>query len=290
MNKKAGEIIFVTGFEKNCGKTTFLNYLLSKQKKDSRVICASIGVTSKEDEFLNNTQKPEVKIKAGWMVLSNTHFLKNIDVPYKIEDIIDEDIAGGRPVIITPLYDCSVRLFSPGSNSKIFEIITRLTPHIDFAFIDGAFDRITQVSSFKNASFYYVFKVEPHNIEDVISKINLFESFGKVPININNYDFMKNIEDDVVLRDILFIKGALTYQKLSRIPKNIRKIFISDFTKVFLNIYDWMNLQKNYSVFFVSHFKLSGYVINLYDVDRNEFESKISNEALKKVIYNPYEN
>ncbi|MGC8867734.1 MAG: hypothetical protein ACP5PA_05950, partial [Elusimicrobiales bacterium] len=116
MNKQTS-VVFITGFEKNCGKTTFLNYLLNTYNASQKVACACIGVTSSSDNFLNISYKPKVNVKKGWLVVTNTLFFNEINVPFVIEDIIEEDVGGGRPAVIRPLYDCSLKLFSPGSNA-----------------------------------------------------------------------------------------------------------------------------------------------------------------------------
>lgn len=284
------DVIFISGFEKNCGKTTFLNYLLSKKSYSDKIICASIGITSSQDDFLNSYYKPEVYVKKGWKIITNTLFFRYIDVPFTIENVIEENVGGGYPVVISPLYDCSIRLFSPGSNSKIFDVIDSISDLYDTVYIDGAFDRITQLSSFKNASFYYVFKVKPDNVDDVIDKIKMFESFIDIKVNLNNYDFMKNIDMDVVYHDILFVKGAFTYQKLENIPREVRKVIIMDFTKVFVNFTDWKSFKTKYEVYFSTSYKFLGYVVNLYDISRDEFEKRFEKKPLVKIIYNPYES
>lgn len=291
MNIKTEErVVFVTGFGKNCGKTTFLNYLLSKKDAKENIICASIGITSSQDEFLNASYKPEVYVKKGWRVLTNTLFLPYISFPFIVEKVFQEDVGGGYPVVISPCYDCSIRLFSPGSNSKVFDIISNISDEDSRVYIDGAFDRITQLSSFRNASFYYVFKVTPDNIDDVCEKIDLFESFMAVPINSNNYEFIKSIESDVVYHDILFIKGAFTYSKLEKIPKGVKKLMISDFTKVFIEGKDWQKVKTTYEVFFTSSYELCGYVVNLYDITKDEFKKRLKKIPSVKIIYNPYES
>ncbi|MGC8867665.1 MAG: hypothetical protein ACP5PA_05590, partial [Elusimicrobiales bacterium] len=145
------------------------------------------------------------------------------------------------------------------------------------------------VSTFPYASFYYVSRVGPDNINSVVERINLFEDFLKVPVNSSNYEFMKDIVGDVVYQDILFTKGIFGYERLEKIPKGVKKIFIMDFTKVFLNLSDWMSFRKRFSVFFASSFSLDGYVVNLYDIERDEFEARIPASAIKRIIYNPYE-
>lgn len=283
-----GKVFFITGFEKNCGKTTFLNYLLSQYPAGKNIVCASVGITNDRDVF-SDLQKPQVYVKKGWRILTNSLFLRYIDVPFIIEDVIDEDIGGGKPVLIKVLYDCSVKLFSPGSNSKIFDIIGKLLSFSDAVFIDGSFDRITQIASTRYADFYYVVKVDPGNINNVVEKIKCLENFKNILISHSNYDFMETIDKDVVFNDMLFVKGAFTYSKVETIPQVVKKIFIRDFTKVFIDYYDWLKIIEKYKVFFTASYGLVGYVINLYDISRDEFEGMFDRKTVKCFIYNPYE-
>lgn len=284
----SGKITFITGFEKNCGKTTFLNYLLSKSDSNRKILCATVGVDYEEKSFLDDGYKPKVLVKKNWRAVTNTAFLKSFNFSYKLNDIYDQDIAGGRPAVITPQYDSYIKLFSPGTH--LFEILKSQENYADRIFIDGAFDRITQISKFSNAEFYYVFKVTPSNIDSVREKIKLLNSFMEVEVSNKNNDFINSISSDFeVLNDTVYLKGALTYSRIEKFPGDFKKVVISDFTKVFLNYTEWSSFINNYKIFFTSTFKFCGYVINLYDINMKDFEKGFDKKILSKFLYNPYE-
>jgi hypothetical protein len=282
--------VFITGFQKNCGKTTFLNYLLSKCPQGKNVFCASVGVDNIKPDFLNTDFKPQLKIKKGWSVLTNTEFLKTLLAPYKIMDIIDSDVMGAKPCIISPLIDSYIRLSSCGTNSQTYNLITEKAKKSDIVYIDGAFDRITQLSLFDDSEFFYVFKVSTSNIETVIEKILYLESMRDITVKIENRSFINNMSDDIVVHgDTLYLKGALTYSKIDMFDEKIKKIVISDFTKIFLSYRDWIKFTTRYKVFFTSEFNFCGYVINLYDIKGNDFSKKFDKKVYNRFIYNPYE-
>ena len=273
MALKKRKIIFITGFQKNCGKTTFLNYILSSYKSSDKVFCASVGLDDKYD--LNLEEKPSVLIKKNWLCLTNSAFLKNL-YDYEIIDFINSSIMGGNPIIISPKNDIKVRLISLGSNYMLYEIINNLKD-INYFFIDGAFDRITQISFFKDSYFYYVFKIQPSNINEVYDKIMFLETIRETDINTKYYDFLMKINSDVFIDgDIAYFKGALTLSKLEKIPLTVKKLVICDFTKIFLNFRDYKKLISDFKVYLASAFNLAGYVINFCDVDKKDFEKKFS--------------
>ncbi|MEF3279628.1 MAG: hypothetical protein K6357_01490 [Elusimicrobiota bacterium] len=289
-NNHKGKVVFITGFQKNCGKTTFLNYLLSKYTSKDKIFCASIGVDAVKSDFLNPVPKPLLKMKKNWQFITNTAFLKYISTSYEIVDLLDFDVMGGKSVVISLKSDSSVMLSSVGTNSQIFDIINQKKNIFDNIFIDGAFDRITQISSFSDGEFYYVFKVEPSNIEAVKEKINFFESVMDVEISKENMDFIESMKEDyTVYNDTIFLKGALTYSKLQSLDKNAKKIILSDFTKVFLNFNDFIKIKRKYRIFFIKKFKFCGYVINLYDISIDQFEKNFDKKTAQRFIYNPYE-
>lgn len=286
-----GKIVFVSGFEKNCGKTTFLNYLLSKHNHNERIFCISVGLDNSKIDFLNTTPKPKLKIKKNWHILTNSLFLNNLDFPYRVIDVMDYDIAGGRPVIISPLIDCTTNLATPGSNEKVYELINSRFSLYDRIFIDGSFDRITQLSLFDLSTFYYVFSVKPSNIDVVANKIKFISLLMKVDIKKDYKKIMDEINDERYLyHDTLFIKGALTYSKIDIMDEKVKKIVLLDFTKVFIDLKEFISLANKYKIYFLNKFNLSGYVINLYDINRKEFEKNFDKSLVNNFIYNPYEN
>lgn len=283
------KVTFITGFEKNCGKTTFLNYLLSKYDSNKKIMCLTVGLDYDGKGILDDDYKPKVSIKKNWKALTNTSFLRSFNFSYEINDVYDIDVMGGKPVVITPKYDSYIKLSSPGPD--LLKILDSQKFHVERFFIDGAFDRITQISRLDGSEFYYVFKVNPANIERVSDKIKLLNSFINAEVKSQNMDFLNEIEKDFeILGDTLYLKGALTYSKINCFPSNVKNIVVSDFTKVFLGYNDWVSFSQKYKVLFSYSFKFCGYVINLYDISIKDFESRFEKKTTSKFIYNPYEH
>jgi hypothetical protein len=87
----------------------------------------------------------------------------------------------------------------------------------------------------------------------------------------------------------VFIKGAVSDLKLKKISE-MKKVFIQDFTKVFIDYNRWNNLINEKKVFFSATSKLLGFVINLYNISKENFEKRLKDkEILKYLVYNPYE-
>jgi len=279
------KVIFITGFQKNCGKTTFLNYLLKSYREKDKVFCTSIGVDSVFDDIYLKS-KPFVEIKKGWICLTNSVFLNSI-YDYEIKDVIQNSIMGGYPVVISPKNDIKIRLSSPGSNQDLKEIIEKISD-VEYVFVDGSVDRITQVSIFPNSEFYYVFKVDYSSIDLVWDRIMLLELISKVKIKESEYDFLSSLKDDVfIYSKTMYIKGAFSESKLERI-KDIKNIVIMDFTKVFLNYRQFKKLVEDVNVYFTLPLNLNKYVINLYDISFNDFEKRFQADVRKRFLYNPY--
>ena len=68
--------ISIVGMAKNTGKTTCLNYVLSKLKTESyKVAVTSIGVDGEEKDILYDTLKPRITLFPGNIfVTSENHF------------------------------------------------------------------------------------------------------------------------------------------------------------------------------------------------------------------------
>jgi len=283
LNKR--KIVFITGFQKNCGKTTFLNYLLKNYREKDKIFCTSIGVdTAFDDIYLKS--KPFVEIKKGWICLTNSVFLNSV-YDYEIKEVIQNSIMGGYPVVISPKNDIKIRLSSPGSNQDLKEIIEKIRD-VEYVFVDGSVDRITQVSIFPNSEFYYVFKVDYSSVDLVWDRIMLLELISKLKIKESEYDFLSSLKDDVfIYYKTMYIKGAFSESKLEKI-KDIKNIVIMDFTKVFLNYRQFKKLVEDVNVYFTLPLNLNKYVINLYDISFNDFEKRFQADVRKRFLYNPY--
>jgi len=280
-----GKTIFITGFQKNCGKTTFLNLIL-KLNPELKKGYFSIGIDGERQDSIFKTIKPSLYSRKGDIVVIDSQ-LDKCDAGLKILDTKEN----GKIIIAEVVKDGYVEITSPAGNYRISEIVDSMKLYnCELILIDGAFDRFTQITSIKDSNFYYVSRVSPENINSVAEKISLIYSMSKIPvIKENSSVFDKMNEDFFFNGDSVFIKGAVSDLKLKKISE-MKKVFIQDFTKVFIDYNRWNNLINEKKVFFSATSKLLGFVINLYNISKENFEKRLKDkEILKYLVYNPYE-
>jgi len=286
-NFPKGKSIFITGFQKNSGKTTALNYIL-KTNKNIKKGYFSINIDREKKDSIYGILKPQIYAQAGDIILSNSNSNFS-DSLFKVINAYEN----GKILMLEILRPGYVDIGGVAGNYQIDNIIKDMKNRgCENIFIDGALDRITQISTDNNSCFIYVAKVEPENILSVIDKIHLIYSMIDIPINKENYQVFENINSDFLfMNDRVFIKGAITNSKIEKIPKNIKKLFIEDFTKVFLDFSNWKSLISNKEVFFVKKSDLIAFIINLYNISKEDFEHQLKNKEIKKfIIYNIYEH
>lgn len=275
MARKGKEVIFITGNEKNSGKTTFLNYLIKTDYSNKKTFCASVGYDGETTDELYGNVKPAVYIKKGNFALTNSVFLNSFDFDYEIIDVVPLSAMGGSPVIIKAKRDGYVKIVGLSSNYALSEIVSKMQNYVEAVLVDGAVDRITQVAV-SAGNVYFVFRITLHNLRESVEKIKLLYSiFNYKKCNLNK------------AKNIFYLDGALTLSKIAEIPDKTDILLIEDFTKVFLNLSQWNNLVKRYNVCFNKYYNLRGFVLNLYDLSEKEFEKNFVNEK-KFFIYNPY--
>lgn len=275
MARKGKEVIFITGNEKNSGKTTFLNYLIKTDYSNKKTFCASVGYDGETTDELYGNIKPAVHIKKGDFALTNSVFLNSFDFDYEIIDVVPLSAMGGSPVIIKAKRDGYVKIVGLSSNYALSEIVSKMQNYVEAVLVDGAVDRITQVAV-SAGNVYFVFRITLHNLRESVEKIKLLYSiFSYKKCNLNK------------AKNIFYLDGALTLSKIAEIPDKTDILLIEDFTKVFLNLSQWNNLVKRYNVCFNKYYNLRGFVLNLYDLSEKEFEKNFVNEK-KFFIYNPY--
>lgn len=280
-----GKDVFICGFGKNCGKTTFLNFLLSNV--NGKRACFSIGVDGEKKDSFSKIPKPAIKLMAGDMFLYNREFSSPA-----ISSKIIGSYENGRIIAAEAMRGGFVEICGPSGNQKIQEIAGDFRQAgADTVIIDGAIDRITQAQTISEATLFYVCKVCPDNLEEICLKLKLLVAMSKTKLFKDDLVFLANGEMKKNLEgENLYLPNALTADKLENIPKQVKNIVLSDMTKVFLSLRQWEKLNLSKKVFFASRINLEAFVVNLYNVSKSEFESQAGKEVLKKTIYNPYEH
>ena len=81
----------------------------------------------------------------------------------------------------------------------------------------------------------------------------------------------------------------MTKSKLEGLLKTDKELIFEDLTKLFISYADWTGLEKKYAVYFAMKLDLSAFIVNLYNVSKDEFLKKLDNPGLEsRIIFNPY--
>lgn len=280
-----GKTIFISGFGKNCGKTAFLNLLLSRIS--GRRAYFSVGVDGEKNDGLSGAIKPRIKSLKGDI------FIYSPDIASTPAGVkIINSYENGRIFAAETLRGGFVEISGPSGNHKISGIVSDLREAgAETVIVDGAFDRLTQVSSVPSSQIFYVCRVSPENLNETADRISLLFSLAASPCIKENMPFFSYPDREPQLKGgNLFFPGAFTNEKAASLPREADKIFLEDITKVFLDYKRWKELKKEKKIYFAARIELTAFVVNLYNIHREVFEQKLEEKkVLEKVIYNPYE-
>jgi len=273
--------VFIVGSRKNAGKTTFLNYALSRLRGETPVGTLSVGVDGEARDQVFGSPKPQVKAERGDLLLCAETALKGADLHAEILNVYPFRTAIGRPVLVRALRPGKAEISGPENNEQLGEILADMRRHgARTVLVDGAVDRITQVASGGKAAFVYVAKVEPENLDSSAAGIKLVWSASGVPLC---------MAGEKLPEPVFIIDGALT---AGRIPgKDVKRgtLIMEDLTKVFLTWQQWTELRTRFELRFGAKPDLAAFVVNLCNVSRQDFEKKLASPELAgRIIYNPY--
>ncbi|PKM96911.1 MAG: hypothetical protein CVU79_11080 [Elusimicrobia bacterium HGW-Elusimicrobia-3] len=274
--------VFIVGSRKNAGKTTFLNYALNHLRAGAPLGALSVGVDGEAQDQVFGNPKPQVRAERGDLLLCAESALKGADLHCEILNVYPFRTAIGRPVLLRALRPGRAEISGPENNEQLSEIIADMRRHgAGTVFVDGALDRITQVSSYGKAAFVYVARVEPDNIDSSAAALKLIWAAAGVP---------RCRAGEKLPEPVFMIEGALTP---GRVPcKEVKHgtLVIDDLTKIFLSWQQWTELRARFELRFAAKPDLAAIVVNLYNVSRRDFERKLGSPDLAgRLIYNPYE-
>lgn len=276
------KVTFISGNSKNSGKTTFLNYLLPRMRLLTEFAFLTIGVDGERKDQIFGTDKPVIETEKGDVFLSCENLLNKSDGSFSILQVFPWRTVLGKLVLVRTERRALIEIAGPENNSQLEDIIRyiRETLEIKTVLIDGAVNRITQVSSSNSAGFYYICKITQENISSSIDKLKVIYSLYEI-------NLLKDVKLDC---ETLYIhEGAFTKRSILEIPENTETIVLEDFTKFFISNAELGQLKMKYSIRFTNKLFLHGFIINLYNINIEEFKKHLCNKSIiDKCIFNPY--
>lgn len=275
---------FIIGSKKNAGKTTFLNYAASSLRKTETIAYLTVGVDGEQTDQIFGSPKPKIFALKGDILLSTDSSVKQSDASFKILNTYPCSTVLGKLMLLKVLRNGYVELIGPQNNLQLSDILGDIKKHkIRTILVDGAINRITQVSAQDNSHFLYVAKAGPENLNSIANSIKLIYRLWKTPI----YEprAREGKKSEITTR----LNGAITKKKIGLIKSDAKIVIFEDFTKVFLPYGDWQNLSQKYRLYFKEKFELSSFIVNLYNISKEDFKKALNSpEIMKKIIFNPY--
>jgi len=272
--------VFITGSQKNAGKTTFLKYAVSSLRSEgARPAYFSIGVDGETEDGISGRLKPVINAQAGDYIVTAESALSASGAGFGIIDVLPEKSVFGRQVVAEVLRAGQVELIGAPGNRRIGEIIeaVRHETKANAILIDGAVDRLTQVGASDGAGYVAVMLVEPSNLKRMCGLMRLGVQMDGIPVS-------SRVGDDVYE-----VEGALTPAKAASVPKERSCVAIEDFTKVFLSPLEMQRLCGRYEVFFRRRRELLYIVVNLSGMIASDFMRQLADDAVaERLVMNPY--
>ena len=115
-------MLSVIGMAKNVGKTTVLNYLVSKLT-DYRLILTSIGRDGEDTDIVTNTKKPRIYVPDGSVIITAEGLLGLSDITVEVLATTGYGTPMGKVVVVRALSAGFVQLGGPSMVSQLEELL-----------------------------------------------------------------------------------------------------------------------------------------------------------------------
>jgi hypothetical protein len=273
-----GAVTAVTGFEKGSGKTTFLNYALPYAREFGPVAVFTIGVDGSLKARDAGVAVAEIRVEPGDIVLTTETFARASGARFEVLDALPGRTSLGRLMVGRTIREGSITLVGPEHFSLMAELIDRVRSEgwARTVLVDGAVNRITQVSALGDVKFVFAVRADRSNLSRVAAKVRAIVELSSLP-------------GEEPGQDAFRLDGPVTSEALKRLPPDTKGISTEDFTKFFLEPAELFRALARYRFSVRRTFELLCLSITLRDVTREEFLQAAGPQAGTKILFNPYE-
>lgn len=139
--------VSIIGMDKNVGKTTVLNHILSKAWGSLTLGVTSIGRDGEDKDRVTDTEKPRIFIESGTYIATAKECLFKGDITKEIIEATGIHTPMGEVIIARALSDGYVELGGPSINAYMRDICIKLSElGGELILVDGALNRRTTAS------------------------------------------------------------------------------------------------------------------------------------------------
>jgi energy-coupling factor transporter ATP-binding protein EcfA2 len=297
-----GRVTFVTGPEKGCGKSTLVNHalgLLREAGEKPALLAVGLGgeslkLGSGDTVRRERGRKPGslqgIECLRGEVFVSAERYLLRASCLPEILDVLPGSTALGHLAIARAHRRGRVVLVGAECNEYAAWAIERIREEhwARTVLVDGAINRITQVSSFSGARFLFVMRVSAGDLDRACGSIRRMYRLATLPV------VAASAADDAskggLTEPLWAVEGPLTGETLSRVSESVRTILVDDFTKVFLDAQELGSLLRSRVLAVRTGIEFGGFVVVLRDLSRERFIEALGDPTIERfVAFNPNE-
>ncbi len=288
----SGRVTFVTGPDKGSGKTAFLNYGLGLLRRAGEAP-AYLGV-GLDGESSAAGRSSTIPCMPGELFLSAERYLRASGCEPEIAAVLPGSGALGRLAIARARRPGSAVLVGPERNELAAAAIGIMRGELGArtVLVDGAMNRITQVSSFSGARFYFAMSLGPGDLGPGIRSMRRIAFLAGLPA----LGEAARVEPGSAAAaaglpgPASYAPGPLSGRSLSRMGDRDATVVVDDFTKVFLGWEELRAFSRSRSLAVVHGIDFGGFSLRLRDLPRAAFSAALADPAVEALIaYNPYE-
>lgn len=310
----------IIGMDKNVGKTTVLNYILSKTKGSDVLGLTSIGRDGESVDRVTHTPKPKIYVKKDTILATAKICMFQSDITKEILESTGINTPMGNIVFIRSKSDGYIDLAGPSTTSQMKEIVSKLKEYkADQIYVDGAISRMTQCSPAivdsavlctgavlgnniktvveKTAHVVKMLSLPRHELSDDLGKLELLPSHRVVIIaNDQSKVFLEaqtstevaekidSFLDDKV--ETIYIKGVLSEDLSKKLLSKKHKnkaidVVVEDGTKIFIGV-DVYNQMKRHSINIYVQYPIN--LKELYYNPTSPTGASLDDEDLRKAL------
>lgn len=293
----SGRVTFITGPEKHCGKTTLLNRALGLLRAAGESPAfLGVGFDGEARDSLSTIRKPRILVEAGELFVSAERYIRSSRVMPEILAVLPGSSALGRLALVRARRAGEVVLVGPERNEFAGWVIERIRGEglARSIVVDGAINRLTQVSAFSGARFFFVLRLGPAELPKAARKVRLIAALSALPHLTLSPEFPEEglaaaaHAADLPL-PVFSLDGPLTTATVKTIPPSAATVLVEDFTKVFLDETGLAALRRDRRLAVRCPFEFGGFVTALRGISPERFSEAVGDAVPEDLfIKNPY--